>query len=475
MTSKQINILIIDDKPKNIRTVRKVLNKNFGFLDENLFPKDKDIQGFVDEISSFVSSKSKAALKRFIKQYIYDNDIDLLILDFALSDDEALDGNDITSTSGYSLLDEFLEDENLWKLPIVAFTFLPLEDIKTKHKARYIATIKKQASNENDLITELIADLKNYDNSVLYSILYHGNLYKQQKVMNYDLAILCALKEEFDEVLKLPNEWKGKEIKDVDDNGWKKVKVENDTYFETVFLSSKNQQIRVIGKAMNDMGMVESATYSTKMIDNFNPKYITMTGIAAGIKDDDVEVGDIIIPQYNWNWQAGKFKTILSDEFDKEKNKFRKKIVTFFDKDMRQKELDTEIYDLVTQELQSNNDFFKNLFENFCSEYTDFTIPIIRDNKKRNRYPQVITEKMVSGSAVVADSKVINEIKQRKVVGLEMEAYGVFYAASKSKTKAVVLKAICDFADEAKDDEYHTFAAYSSARTMYKLFTEYIF
>jgi nucleoside phosphorylase len=60
-----------------------------------------------------------------------------------------------------------------------------------------------------------------------------------------------------------------------------------------------------------------------------------------------------------------------------------------------------------------------------------------------------------------------------------MEAYGVFYAAEKAKlysnTKAIVIKSICDFANEEKDDSYHHFASHASARTMYKLFTEYVF
>lgn len=49
--------------------------------------------------------------------------------------------------------------------------------------------------------------------------------------------------------------------------------------------------------------------------------------------------------------------------------------------------------------------------------------------------------------------------------GIEMEAYGVAYAAAHAadpKPFVIIAKSVCDFADERKDDSYQKFAAYTS-------------
>ena len=49
--------------------------------------------------------------------------------------------------------------------------------------------------------------------------------------------------------------------------------------------------------------------------------------------------------------------------------------------------------------------------------------------------------------------------------GVEMESYGVAYAATHAmnpKPHVIIAKSVCDFADERKDDMYQQFAAYTS-------------
>ena len=53
----------------------------------------------------------------------------------------------------------------------------------------------------------------------------------------------------------------------------------------------------------------------------------------------------------------------------------------------------------------------------------------------------------------------------RETIGLDMEAYGVVYAAQKStapRPKALVIKSVCDYANNEKSDQYQKFAAYTS-------------
>jgi len=86
---------------------------------------------------------------------------------------------------------------------------------------------------------------------------------------------------------------------------------------------------------------------------------------------------------------------------------------------------------------------------------------------------------VATGAAVIANSKTIEVIKQskRKVLGIEMEIFGVMYAAmncSKPRPYVFGLKAVCDFADSNKSDGFQDYAAYVSARVLYKLIELYL-
>lgn len=64
----------------------------------------------------------------------------------------------------------------------------------------------------------------------------------------------------------------------------------------------------------------------------------------------------------------------------------------------------------------------------------------------------------------------------RDVIAIEMEAYGVYYAAKwaiEPKPRFVAIKSVCDFADVEKGDDYHDYAAYTSARILQCLAEEY--
>jgi nucleoside phosphorylase len=78
----------------------------------------------------------------------------------------------------------------------------------------------------------------------------------------------------------------------------------------------------------------------------------------------------------------------------------------------------------------------------------------------------------------LADAEAVNEIKSqhRDLLGIEMEAYGVYAAAafaSRPQPKAIALKSVCDFADADKNDSAQRFAAYMSAQVMRTFFDRY--
>jgi nucleoside phosphorylase len=81
-----------------------------------------------------------------------------------------------------------------------------------------------------------------------------------------------------------------------------------------------------------------------------------------------------------------------------------------------------------------------------------------------------------SGAAVVARSAIMKEVQSqnRKLVGIDMEAYGLVSAAAElpaPQPDFLVLKGVSDFADEEKGDAYREYAAYVSAQFLAHLCT----
>ncbi len=85
---------------------------------------------------------------------------------------------------------------------------------------------------------------------------------------------------------------------------------------------------------------------------------------------------------------------------------------------------------------------------------------------------------VASGSAVLADGNVVQEIKaqHQELIGIEMEIYGLYaaaYAASAPQPKVFAVKGVCDFADPDKGDDHQRYAAYASANVARLLIEKY--
>lgn len=104
----------------------------------------------------------------------------------------------------------------------------------------------------------------------------------------------------------------------------------------------------------------------------------------------------------------------------------------------------------------------------------------IRDKWRGNKPDTVLkihVGDLASGGSVISDPEVIKSLQShaRKILGVEMEAYGVFLASSigtKPSPKVMVLKSVCDFADSEKSDDFQDYAAYTSAQVFQYIVTQ---
>lgn len=223
-------------------------------------------------------------------------------------------------------------------------------------------------------------------------------------------------------------------------NHWKKFMPEDDsTVYEYIEAGVDDFQHNLVHVQQPEMGMTAAAVFATKSITHFCPQYVIMTGIAAGL-DKGAEVGDIMVATDVLNYSGGKY--VETDDSVK------------LLPDLKNKSMDRALADKLTS--PNYQDVMKQIKNNF-------------EGDSPNHKPKVHFGQIACGTAVVASDAVVTEqIKahSRKVIGLDMESYGVYFAAQFVKDpgiKAIVVKSISDFANSQKGDAYQKYAAYTSA------------
>jgi nucleoside phosphorylase len=202
---------------------------------------------------------------------------------------------------------------------------------------------------------------------------------------------------------------------------------------------------KLIVVTAHQMGMPAAACVTFTAISEFRPRYVIMSGIAAGVRGK-VNLGDILVADPSWDWGSGKLALEKGNRI--------------FQPDPRPLRVEPE---LVGTCLKIAAD--------------EATLTKIRNEWKGDK-PNTILRLHVgpvaSGAPVVCDPSIVDEIKanSRKLIGVDMETYGVYYAsyvAPRPKPKTMSIKAVCDFADADKDDRFQRYAAYTSASVVKEL------
>lgn len=260
------------------------------------------------------------------------------------------------------------------------------------------------------------------------------------RLYNYDVAVICALEEEAQMIKE--------SLMGVEQC---KVEYDDDIYYSG-FFEREDRKISVVLSFANQMGMVAATSLTTKMINNFAPRYMVMTGIAGGTKPDKMNFGDVIIAETSWDYRAGK--------------DIRKNDNTQHLNSINALSIDTKLIS-----------YCRNLGQDKAK------LREIKDSFKMGDAPgtelQLLIGPVVSGASVITDPEIVKDIlenQHREVLAIEMEIYGMYYAAKwaiNPRPKFIALKAISDFADSNKGDKYHKYASYTSAKVFEILAKEY--
>ena len=215
---------------------------------------------------------------------------------------------------------------------------------------------------------------------------------------------------------------------------WHKVHIRGDSqvYYETYFMRGE-EEYKVITCQQKVMGMTAATMLAAKATAAFHPRYLIMSGIAAGIGEKSAKLyGDVLVPDMIWDYSTGKY--VGTDESE----------IRFGDLGFLPRPTMIHVDDSIMDVIRNTVNDPENEFH-------------------------ITIGPMACGSYVVANGEVVNQrIKALfpKTVGLDMESYSVLFAAENAKEPkplGFVVKSICDYADSAKSDQYQRFAAYTSS------------
>jgi nucleoside phosphorylase/CheY-like chemotaxis protein len=371
----------------------------------------------IDYVNDSVSAKKKLRVYNF----------DLLILDVALPnriEEEALvDG-------GARLLNE-IYDRPGYNIPLNIIGITSFDDAfigalssfheRLHHILKYSETETDWEQILTSRVNHIIASKKNLTTVKSFESL---------------MCVLCALEQpELTALLSL--DW-----------SWNQTNIPfDDSIYYTGEITKDGNQHTIISAAASRMGMPATSALAMKMITTFLPKYIAMTGITAGIKGK-TQHGDIVVADPAWDWGSGKW--VSSDGSH-----------TFLQAP-HQLSLSTSLRSKFKL-FSRDKAVMSQIKSDWMGEAPSFEL-------------NLHVGPLASGASVLADGKTIEEIQKqhRQTLGVEMETYGLYVAAEEAplpKPQFFSIKSVVDFGDGEKDDKYHKYAAFTSARAL-KYFTE---
>lgn len=358
------------------------------------------------------------------KRELLGTQFDILLLDLALP---LRDDSNPVQNGGIDLLYEIADDRTTLKMPKNIFAISEydeaLNNLQSDVDKFYFTAIKYDATSD---IWK--SRLKSYVGQIIRT---HN---EQSTTYDYDAAIICALRTpELDEVLKLPFQWEAHAV----------LGDSTDYYVGTY------QDKRLVCAAAYEMGMPAASILATKIAFRFRPNYLIMTGIAAGVDRERLCFGDIMVADPCFDYGNGK--RVFEDGNSK------------FKPDYRQVRLNDRACQVIRR-INSHPDLLQQIKDSCPYNKPDKPI-------------QIHVGPFASGAAVLADPTAVSDIVEhnRKLLGFDMEAYGVILSgnlACNPKPIPIVLKAVSDFGDVEKNDDYQQYASYTSARILQCLFDE---
>jgi nucleoside phosphorylase len=217
-------------------------------------------------------------------------------------------------------------------------------------------------------------------------------------------------------------------------------------YRETSMTSLDGKTLRVVATTATSMGLTAAAIATTHLVVQFRPRLVAMIGIAAGTRSSGKQFGDVLVADPSVDYNSGK--VVMSGG------------IREFQPDPYPIGLNPRLR-TVLQKYRNANPVFEEIRGRWSG-------PVPAGPNRLHVGP------VGAADQVIDDATRILEIQKnwRKLIGVEMETYGVYRAAHEApepKPRVASFKAVCDFAAE-KSDSWQQFAAFVAAEFSVEFF-----
>lgn len=408
-----IKILIIDDIEQKVSAIFSVIVENCSISKEHI------------DIARSINSGRKLLCK---------NDYDLLVLDLVLPMN---DGEEPDHEEGPKFIDELYTNEQI-NIPnqIIGLTQHQeeYEGLKKRFEDKVWSLLKYEQS-KNDWKTRLqnkVIHLRKNKESIFKSVL------EQNK---FHIGIVCALPEEFSQLKEAFNKTE-----------WKKENNLDHPFdlFSCTIITGYGNSLKIIAGCVGKPGMVATSILSTSLYNLYKIDYLFMTGFCAGFDSDDLVFGDIVISESVQDYSVGK---IIEDETGSIN-------------------LLKEIHQIpANYELMSKLNTFISTDENIDKVNRALIKVNLLDGRNAIK---ALSGPTVCGPFVVTSETLMADLKKdsRKLKSLDMEGFGLYLTSHILNKKCLWIKAVADFANSGKGDQYHDRCSYASAIFLYHFIKE---
>lgn len=384
--------------------------------------KMAEICSCIREMDIIVDVEKKHCIASCIT-FLAQEQVDILILDAQLPAREGQ--KDILKDGGRIIIESIINTREI-KRPKKLIYLSAYPEALEEEVGSFPQTAILYRQDSIEWKTKLIDNIKFYVESVQ----------QDRRRFKYDVAIITATPIEYEKMHMLSKDWR-------------EILFQGDSaYYEETCWRRKGHDYKVIGCKLNQMGMPAAATVTTKLIEQFIPRYVVICGIAGGV-EKEAKHGDIIVATKVWDYCSGKYDVSQGDGGDDLESAIRN-----FKPTSNSVNANSRITNMQDKD-------YKYLLNKIFREY----IP-----SKMQKPPKIWWGSFACGSSVIKNRAIIDEMIlkfDRKTLGIDMESYGVFYAVENAvapQPKAVCVKAISDFADRDKNNDYQDYAATISAK-----------
>jgi nucleoside phosphorylase len=244
----------------------------------------------------------------------------------------------------------------------------------------------------------------------------HNTTDPSRHLGSVDILIVTALTEERDAVLH-----------QLEDFGL--IQVGDSPIYYVCTLPASRGEYQVAVTQLSQMGNVEAGIHAARAIGDLNPTCVLMVGIAAGIKGR-VSLGDIVVSTQVIYYEQAKQTP----------------------QGLERRPISIAADHLLLYGAQNYSD------ASWCS-----LIATGSPQYKGGSPPKVHFGPFAVGDKVVAAQSYAYALMNlhHKLIGVEMESYGIAAAAASASTRPrfLAIRGISDFADEQKDDSYRQYAS----------------